>query len=260
MKKERWEILSLWSAGAIVRTDFVMMLLVGFFFMGVCALSSQQESSGGEVGSLLAFKRSSIEADPKGFLGNWVLSSSSPCSWNGVSCSEDGRVTKLDFTNAGISGHLHISDLMALTSLTTLLLSGNFFYGNLSSSAKFCSFEFLDLSLNNFSEPLAADSSLISCSGLAYFNLSHNSISSGSLKFGHSLSQLDLSGNKISDLGLLSSLLSNCQNLNLLNFSSNKLAGKLETPLARASWFSTSPTTICLVKYHLPSYKTQWCL
>ncbi|KAL0306171.1 UNVERIFIED_CONTAM: Receptor-like protein kinase BRI1-like 3 [Sesamum radiatum] len=219
----------------IKKAAFLTVVLMGFCFMGLTArnLSSKPQNDGGEAGSLLAFKKSSIETDPKGFLGNWLPSSSSPCSWNGVSCSaDDGRVTKLDFTNAGLTGHLQISDLMALTSLTTLLFSGNSFYGNLSSSAKSCSFEFLDLSLNSFSEPLAADSLFISCSGLAYLNLSHNSISGGSLKFGPSLAQLDLSGNKISDLGLLSSLLSNCQNLNLLNFSSNKLAGKLETTLS----------------------------
>ncbi|KAK4439624.1 Receptor-like protein kinase BRI1-like 3 [Sesamum alatum] len=223
-------ILSLSSAGVIKKAAFFMVFLMGFFFMG---LSARNLPNGGEVGSLLAFKKSSIETDPKGFLRNWLPSSSSPCSWNGVSCSDDGRVTKLDFTNAGITGHLQISDLMALTGLTTLLFSGNSFYGNLSSStAKSCSFEFLDLSLNSFSEPLAADDLFISCSGLAYLNLSHNTISGGSLKFGPSLAQLDLSANKISDLDLLSSFLSDCQNLNLLNISSNKLAGKLETTLS----------------------------
>ncbi|KAK6149486.1 hypothetical protein DH2020_017011 [Rehmannia glutinosa] len=219
------------------------MVLMGFCFMELSgrSLSSNPKSNyGGEVGSLLAFKQSSIETDPKGFLANWAPSSSTPCSWNGVSCSDNGRVTKLDFKNAGLIGHLHISDLMALTSLTTLLFSGNSFNGNLNSSAnnKPCSFEFLDLSVNSFSEPLAADNLLISCSRLVYLNLSHNSIPSGSLKFGPSLSQLDLSGNKISDLSLLSSILSNCQNLNLLNFSSNKLAGKLETSLSSCNSLS----------------------
>ncbi|PIN01088.1 Serine/threonine protein kinase [Handroanthus impetiginosus] len=234
MKNKQREVLASCLAGGVIKeTAFLIILLMGFCFMSLSArtLSSRPQSNGGEVGSLLAFKKSSIETDPKGFLANWAPSSSSPCSWNGVSCSDDGRVTKLDFTNGGLSGYLHISDLMALTSLTTLLFNGNFFYGNLSSSSKLCSFEYVDLSVNGFSEQLAADSFLSSCTKLGYLNLSHNSISSGSLKFGPSLSQLDLSGNKISDLGLLSSLLSNCQNLNLLNFSSNKLTGKLETSL-----------------------------
>ncbi|KAG8386573.1 hypothetical protein BUALT_Bualt03G0162400 [Buddleja alternifolia] len=217
------------------------LLIMSFCFMGLNARNlspNPQNSNEGELGSLLAFKQSSIEFDPKGFLQNWGPSSSSstPCSWNGVSCSDDGRVTKLDFTNVGLNGHLQISHLMSLSSLTTLLFSGNFFNGDLSSSSslssKSCSFEFVDLSLNNFSEPIAEDSVLSSCNRLVYLNLSHNSIPSGSFNFGGSLLQLDLSNNKVSDLGLLSSLLSNCQNLNMLNFSGNKLTGKLESSLS----------------------------
>ncbi|KAL7088247.1 hypothetical protein ACP275_13G115900 [Erythranthe tilingii] len=238
MKSRERKILPLrwWSSG---ETAFLTLFLVlGFCFIGsLSAVAQSINGGGGEVGSLLAFKQSSIEADPKGFLKNWSASSfSNPCSFNGVSCSDNGRITKLDLTNAALKGRLHISDLTAgLTSLTTLLLGGNFFSGNLSftSPVSSCSLEFLDLSVNGFSEPLAADSLLISCNKLAYLNLSHNSIpSTTALKFGPSLSQLDLSANKISDLGLLTSLLSDCRNLNLLNFSSNKLAGKLEISLS----------------------------
>lgn len=210
---------------------FLITLFLGFYLVIGLSARSLSDSSSNEVVSLLAFKQSSVESDPNSFLKNWVSSSSSPCQWTGVSCSGDGRVTKLDFTNAGLTGRLHISDLTPLTSLTSLLFSGNFFNGNLSSSAKYCSFEFVDLSVNAFSEPLSADSWLISCANLVHLNLSHNSISNGTLSFGPSLSHLDLSSNKISDMGLFTSLLSNCQNLNLLNFSNNKLIGKLQTSI-----------------------------
>lgn len=214
-------------------TAFLVLFVMGFCLMGLSA-RSLLSSVGGEVGSLLAFKQSSIQTDPRDFLSNWAPSSSTPCSWAGVSCSDNGRVTKLDLTNAGLTGHLHISDLTAFTALQTLLLSGNSFIGNLSSPAysSCTSLEFLDLSFNSFSDKLAADSFLMSCSKLAYLNLSHNSIPGGSLKFGPSLSKLDLSENKISDSTMLSSVLSNCQNLNLLNFSSNKLTGKVGTTLS----------------------------
>ncbi|KAH6786214.1 BRI1 like [Perilla frutescens var. hirtella] len=211
---------------------FLAILFIGFHLTGLNARSLTSGNNGGDAATLLAFKQSSIQSDPKNFLASWSPSSSTPCSWSGVSCSDDGRIFRLDFTNAGLIGRLRISDLTPLSALTDLRFAGNFFDGNLSSSAKSCSFESLDLSLNSFSEPLAADSLLISCSRLAYLNLSHNSISGGSLKFGASLSKLDLSANKISDLGLLSSILSNCQSLNLLNFSSNKLSGKLDASLS----------------------------
>ncbi|KAL6562463.1 Receptor-like protein kinase BRI1-like 3 [Orobanche gracilis] len=240
MRNKQVEIPSLPSA-LVVKNEtalsLMLLLLMVFCFMGLTTARSSSPSNnnnnnngGGEAGTLIAFKQSSVRTDPNMFLANWAASSSSPspCSWNGVSCSDDGRVTKLDFQNAGLTGHLQISELMPLTSLTTLLFRRNSFSGNLNSSSTTCSFEFLDLSLNRFSDPLATDHSFVSCTSLVYLNLSHNSIPGGSLKFGPSLSQLDLSANKISDSGLLSSVLSDCQNLKLLNFSSNSLAGKLE--------------------------------
>ncbi|XP_057765342.1 receptor-like protein kinase BRI1-like 3 [Salvia miltiorrhiza] len=233
------ETLSLSSVVAIKEAAFLVILLMGFYLSGLNArsLASKPESSG-EVATLLSFRQSSIQSDPKGFLANWSPSSPTPCSWSGVSCSDDGRVYRLDFTNAGLVGRLHISHLTPLPALTTLIFTGNSLDGNLSSSSSpsSCSFESLDLSVNSFSEPLAADSLLNSCSKLAFLNLSHNSIPSATLKLGPALSQLDLSANKITDLGLLTWLLSSCQNLNLLNFSSNKLAGKLQTsfPLCKS--------------------------
>lgn len=201
------------------------------FFTGVTARSLASKPKNNEVAALLAFKHSSVESDPNGFLSNWVPSSSSPCSWTGVSCG-GGVITKLDLTNAGLKGKLDFSDLMSLTGLTTVLFSGNLFHGNLSSSANSCSFQSLDLSVNSFSETLAAESLTVSCSRLVYLNLSHNAITSvGGFKVAPSLSQLDISANKISDSGLLSSIFSNCESLNLLNISSNKFTGKLDTSL-----------------------------
>lgn len=66
-----------------------------------------------------------------------------------------------------------------------------------------------------------------SCDKIKCLNVSGNSIQGVVLKFGPSLLQLDLSSNTISDFGTLSYALSNCQNLNLLNFSSNNLIGEL---------------------------------
>ncbi|WOG97907.1 hypothetical protein DCAR_0417248 [Daucus carota subsp. sativus] len=204
-------------------------------------LSSQVKDQGNEVEGLANFKKFSVDADPNGFLKTWDSSaSSSPCSWKGIGCSLEGAVTVLNLTGAGLIGHLQLSELMDnLPSLSQLYLSGNSFTGNLSSTTSSCSFEVLDLSANNFSEPLDAQSLLLTCDHLMILNLSRNFISAGSLKFGPSLLQLDLSRNRISDLGLLTDSLSNCQNLNLLNFSDNKLTGKLTSFLSSCKNLST---------------------
>ncbi|KAF2325661.1 hypothetical protein GH714_032371 [Hevea brasiliensis] len=194
-------------------------------------LASQQSSNDDTVG-LLTFKRSSVQSDPKNVLANWTTDSPSPCSWFGVSCSLDGRrVTSLNLTNAGLIGSLHLADLTSLPALTDLILRGNLFSaGDLSaSSATPCALETIDLSFNNISDPLPGRSFLFSCNRLARVNLSHNSIPGGTVQFGPSLLELDLYGNRISDSTFLNRSLSICQNLNFLNFSNNKLAGKLET-------------------------------
>ncbi|XP_060187153.1 receptor-like protein kinase BRI1-like 3 [Lycium barbarum] len=221
------------SKGVMKNVVFIIMLLSCSFFVVSNARKLAENGGDGQVGSLIAFKQSSIESDPKGFLKDWSLSSSSPCTWNGISCSNNGEVVEINLSSAGLSGPLHLSNLMALPTLLRVYFNGNHFYGNLSSKAtSSCSFEFLDLSSNNFSEALVLEPLLKSCDRIKYLNVSGNPIPEVVLKFGPSLLQLDLSRNNISDVGILSYSLSNCQNLNLLNFSSNKLAGKLKNSIS----------------------------
>lgn len=183
-----------------------------------------------EVTALLAFKNSSVQSDPNGFLSNWEASSQTPCSWKGVSCTSDGHVQALDLSNAGLGGTLHFPRLTELPSLRVMNLHGNLFSaGDLSASASSsCQLEIVDLSFNNFSDPLPGNSFLISCPSLVHVNLSQNSIPGGNLQFGPSLLQLDLSRNRISDHTFLTYSLSSCHNLELLNFSGNMITGKLD--------------------------------
>ncbi|XP_007020300.2 PREDICTED: receptor-like protein kinase BRI1-like 3 [Theobroma cacao] len=212
---------------------FGLLLLLLFHHLVMWAearqLVSGQKQSNDDVIKLMAFKRFSVTSDPHGALANWTDDSPSPCSWRGVSCSPDGRVTALNLSYAGLVGGLHLPNLTALSALRDLYLQGNSFSAaDLSAStAVSCKLERLDLSSNTISNPLPAQSFLAACNSLAYVNLSRNSISGGSLIFGPSLLQLDLSRNQISDSALLTYSLSSCQNLNLLNFSDNKLTGKL---------------------------------
>ncbi|KAM7492828.1 hypothetical protein LguiA_035749 [Lonicera macranthoides] len=190
------------------------LALLCFYFMAFSEarkLSTEPSSSkDDDILGLIGFKQSSIEADPHGFLTEWTPSST-PCSWRGVTCSGENRVTELNLTGAGLIGRLHLSDLMAMPSLSHLYFSRNFFSGNLSSDIRSCSFQILDLSANNFSEPVDSKSVLLSCDRLV---------------------ALDLSANQISDSTLLTDSLSNCHNLNLLNLSNNKLNGKLPSSLS----------------------------
>lgn len=235
---------------------FVLLLLFHLPIMQSQArqLSSPQ-SSNEELTKLMAFKQDSVDSDPKGFLSNWTADSSSPCSWLGVSCSHDGHVTALNLNNFGLVGNLNLPILAALPYLQYLNLHGNFFSaGDLSTfKTSSCNLERIDLSSNNITGPLPARSFFLSCARLAYVNLSRNSISGGSLSFGPSLLQLDLSRNRISDSSLLSYSLSSCQNLNLLNFSDNKLTGKLDTTPSSCKSISTIDLSYNLLSGEIPS-------
>lgn len=194
-------------------------------------ISGQMEMND-DIIKLMAFKRFSITSDPQGALANWTDDSPNPnpCSWRGVSCSPDGRVSVLNLSYTGLVGDLHLPNLTALSSLRHLYLQGNSFSAaDLSAPAAAtvsCNLQTLDLSSNTISNPLPSQSFFSVCNSLAYANLSRNSIPGGTIAFGPSLLQLDLSRNRISDFGLLNYSLSSCQNLNLLNFSDNKLTGK----------------------------------
>ncbi|GMJ16023.1 BRI1 like [Hibiscus trionum] len=190
-------------------------------------LASAQKQSNDDVIKLMDFKRFSVSSDPHGALAKWTQDSPTPCSWRGVSCSSDGRVTALNLSYSGLVGALHLPNLTALSSLRQLYLQGNSFTVADLSTVSSCNLEALDLSSNAISNHLPEQSFFSACNSLAYVNLSHNSIPGGSLMFGPSLLQLDLSRNQISDSALLSYSLSTCQNLKLLNISDNKLTGKL---------------------------------
>ncbi|GLU24084.1 hypothetical protein SLE2022_400490 [Rubroshorea leprosula] len=209
----------------------VQVLQHGIFTLFLRLLVLPWTQANDDVLMLMAFKKFSVTSDRYAVLVNWTDTSSSPCSWHGVTCSVDGRVSTLDLRYAGLVGSLHLPNLTAMSALRRLYLQGNSFSaGDLSASSS-CMLETLDLSSNNFSDafPGQGQSFFSSCDRLAYVNMSRNSISGagGRIPFGPSLLQLDLSRNKISDSALLNYSLSSCQNLNLLNFSDNKLGGKL---------------------------------
>ncbi|KAK1293646.1 Receptor-like protein kinase BRI1-like 3 [Acorus calamus] len=183
-------------------------------------------SFGDESETLLSFKRSSIEVDPNSSLRDWTSSSRNSCSWMGVAC-DAGRVTALRLGRLGLVGRLRIDDLMPLRELRDVDLSWNSFYGNLShGGADDCGFVSVDLSHNNFSEAVTGGF-LSGCGRLEKLNLSRNSVPGGIHPFSVSLRQLDLSQNRIFDVGLLNYTLSNCRSLTHLNLSSNKLSGGL---------------------------------
>ena len=67
--------------------------------------------------------------DGNDILSNWNASDDTPCSWNGVFCDTQFKlVTKLNLSNANISGNLTATPLHGLTEwyeMVTLSSPGN---------------------------------------------------------------------------------------------------------------------------------------
>ena len=213
---------------------------------------AQKQQSNDVVGLLMAFKQS-VDSDPKGFLADWLDDSSSPCSWKAISCSLDGQVVALNLSYAGLIGGLNLPFLTAVSTLQRLYLQGNSFSAANLTTSSCSSLQTLDLSSNNFSDPLPGPSFLLSCNRLSYLNLSRNSIPGGTLRVPSSLLHLDLSRNRISDSSLLSYSLSSCQNLVSLNFSDNKLTGPLSSTLKACKNLSFIDLSHNLLSGSIPS-------
>ncbi|WOL02219.1 hypothetical protein Cni_G10938 [Canna indica] len=115
-------------------------------------------------------------ADPSNAFSNWNPRDSTPCSWNGVSCSSsspDAAVTGVDLTNFGVAGPFPAS-LCRLTNLAFLSLSWNYINSSLT------------------------DSALAPCAALAHLDLSQNLLVGrlpDALAALPSLTYLDLTGN-----------------------------------------------------------------
>ncbi|XP_020232732.1 receptor-like protein kinase BRI1-like 3 [Cajanus cajan] len=210
-------------------------IVVGFVVIALFMTVPTAATTTSDAFLLMRFKQLHVSSDPKNFLSDWAPSASasasaSPCAWRGVSCSsaEPRSVTALDLTGAALSGTLHLPTLTSLPSLQELILRGNSFSSFNFSVSPSCALQTLDLSYNNFSGKFPF-LNLTPCNRLAHLNLSHNLITGGPGP-GLSLAQLDLSGNRVSDVNLLSSALGS-STLLLLNFSDNQLAGQLSETL-----------------------------
>ncbi|PIN13200.1 Serine/threonine protein kinase [Handroanthus impetiginosus] len=103
-------------------------LLKFFFFFTFCISLTLSLSSDGL--SLLALKAAILE-DPTQALISWSDSDSTPCSWDGITCDHTHRrVTSISLSSKNLTGYIP-SEIGALSFLTFLDLSQNFFSGPL---------------------------------------------------------------------------------------------------------------------------------
>lgn len=201
-----------------------------FSFFSLSFQASPSQSLYREIHQLISFK--DVLPD-KNLLPDWS-SNKNPCTFDGVTCRDD-KVTSIDLSskplNVGFSAVS--SSLLSLTGLESLFLSNSHINGSVSGFKCSASLTSLDLSRNSLSGPVTTLTSLGSCSGLKFLNVSSNTLDfpgkvSGGLKL-NSLEVLDLSANSISGANVVGWVLSDgCGELKHLAISGNKISGDVD--------------------------------
>ncbi|KAL2333499.1 hypothetical protein Fmac_014712 [Flemingia macrophylla] len=171
--------------------------------------------------ALLSFKYAVLN-DPLYVLANWNYSDETPCSWNGVSCTEF-RVSALSLPNSQLLGSIP-SDLGSIENLQTLDLSNNSLNGSLPSSLSQASqLRLLNLSNNLLTGELPE--SIAQLRSLQFLNLSDNAFAG---KIPHGLSDMqNVTFASFKNNYLSGSLPGGLTTLQVLDLSSNLLNGTL---------------------------------
>ncbi|MCO5553294.1 hypothetical protein L7F22_006815 [Adiantum nelumboides] len=225
-------------------------LLTIFLFAGHCLspVPAQNDAAGeggaaADTQALLRFKQT-FTSGPSAALSEWSLqsASSNSCSWFGVTCSNNSRVTSLDLTGCGLVAPFPLAELAALHQLQELRLGGNAFFGAvkpevIAAACQYTPLSILDLSSNKLSGSFPNFTFLQNCKALTYLNLSRNFFD-GLLLLdainGSSLSRLDLSHNNFSGV-LASDIFLHCGALSWLDASNNSISGSLPLSMGQCS-------------------------
>ncbi|XP_074279032.1 uncharacterized protein LOC141603880 [Silene latifolia] len=221
-----------------LRNHFIILFF--FFYCYIGSYSISGETFNDEVSVLLSIKSTLI--DPLNKLHDWKLpvnnSSAAHCSWTGVSCSNVGRVEKLDLSHMNLSGKVS-DEFQHLNSLSFLNLCGNGFSSMLPNSVtNLTSLKFLDVSQNFFSGEFPFGFGKIG--SLTYLNGSGNDFVGDlpeDLSNATFLETLDLRGSFFG--GLIPLSYKNLKKLKFLGLSGNNLTGKIPAELGELSSLET---------------------
>ncbi|XP_052189827.1 receptor protein kinase CLAVATA1-like [Diospyros lotus] len=216
---------------SLINTCFLLLLLL---FLLQCFLLSSCDAYS-DLDALMKLKSSMIGAAGSG-LDDWKPeTSSSHCSFSGVTCDEDSRVIALNISTLPLFGTIP-PEIGLLDRLLNLTLSADNLNGPLPlEMSNLTALRFVNLSSNNFSGDFPGDM-VLTMTNLEVFDAYNNNFSGklplqfASLK---RLRMLHLDGNYFS--GEIPEAYADIQSLEILGLGGNGLTGRIPASLARLS-------------------------
>ncbi|XP_024536526.1 receptor-like protein kinase BRI1-like 3 [Selaginella moellendorffii] len=177
-----------------------------------------------DTGTLWRFQNAVV--DHSKTLKSWNGNQSTPCKWDGVTCSEKGRVIELSLQSLELSSALLATTIQELGCLQELHLYQSLFTDTLEGiSLQSCSLRVLNISRNQLTGSFPTEL-LGNCPHLTRLDLSHNQLNgtiSSELNC-KSFEYLDLSSNQFTGR-IPSQLIKTCTNLQNISLSDNKFSG-----------------------------------
>ena len=221
---------------------FALAMLHSSF--NVASVSVKEETEA-EIDALLKWK-ANLQSETQPPLPSWTLlpnnatnssmnqnTSSSPCSWFGISCNQAESVTRLNLTNSSLKGTLHAFPFSSLPSLAYVDLSMNELFGTVPFEISHLSkLKSLNLSFNNFSGEIPPQIGLLT--HLKVLDLSDNQLNGSiPIEIGNltNLAYLFLNDNQLS--ASIPPQMGNLTNLLILEITHNNLKGSIPTSIGK---------------------------
>ncbi|KAH0683668.1 hypothetical protein KY290_022291 [Solanum tuberosum] len=203
-----------------------MFSFLQFFTLFAVTLASTEEAT-----ALLKWKSTFLKQNNNSLLTSWTISADVCRDWYGVICF-NGRVNRLNITNASVNGTLYDFPFSSLTFLEYVDLSMNQLYGIISSAiGNLTNLVYLDLSANQFSGTIPTQiGSLTKLETLYIFENHLNGSIPGELGNVKNLAELVLDYNQLT--GPIPASFGNLRNLRTLYLHANKLHGSIPKGLS----------------------------
>ncbi|XP_049349576.1 MDIS1-interacting receptor like kinase 2-like [Solanum verrucosum] len=203
-----------------------MFSFLQFFTLFAVTLASTEETT-----ALLKWKSTFLKQNNNSLLTSWTISTDACRDWYGVVCF-NGRVNRLNITNASVNGALYDFPFSSLTFLEYVDLSINHLYGSIPSAiGNLTNLVYLDLSANQFSGTIPTQiGSLTKLETLYIFENHLNGSIPGELGNVKNLAELVLDYNQLT--GPIPASFGNLRNLRTLYLHANKLHGSIPKGLS----------------------------